>query len=278
MIRTTSLVVAGALLTATGCQHAVYGDRAYRSGNVYGDGAPFSRPAVYGDATFHERDRVDGSPEFARRPSAADTALPASARTDTPSRHEPAPIHPPGDAPVDEVARSSTPPSDKDRPVVSTERPHVTSNERAPVVDVRPSAGNDNPDRAGDTTPKSSPATPGGRDPEMVARANTARYPDDLKPSDDLRASAVFDRANKTLRIDNNSGHDILGGNLWASETYVTPVPNIPAGGSTSVQTSQFFDRDGKGLPSFNDVVKLQLQSGGKLYNLKLEGGVELNK
>jgi hypothetical protein len=302
MTRTVPLLVAGALLSV-GCQQqpAVYGNRSYQS-NVYGNTRAYPRTNVYGNATF--RDPVDGSPEYARRPS--DGAQPASVavRTEPTLQPQPEPpsIRQPAEAPVDEVARSAPARGDvdrADRPVASDDRrvpitserpvavvpppsnPAVTppAVERPSIADARaearPAAG---PDVAHDVGQKTSPTAPDGRDPEMVARAASARYPDDLKPSEDLQAVAVFDRGTKSLRVVNHSGQEILGGNLWVSETYVTPIPNLPAGGSTSVLVNQFFNRDGKMLPTLNDVNKLQFQTAGKLYNLRLEGGAELNK
>ena len=304
MLRTATLLVGSTLFTV-GCQQqpAVYGNRSYQS-NVYGNSRQFPRTNVYGNASFGEP--VDGTPEYARRPS--DTARTASVavRTDEPPTAPPPAITPveppsirqPAETPVDEVARSAPARGDvdrADRPANDDRRATAANDDRLPAAPVppvseapaarppvaiedRPVARHDKPDVAADVGQKTAVDAPDGRDPEMVARAASARYPDDLKASDDLRAVAVFDRGTRSLRVVNQSGHEILGGNLWVSETYVTPIPNLPPGGSTSVLINQFFDREGKMLPTLNGVNRLQLQSAGKLYNLKLEGGAELNK
>jgi hypothetical protein len=302
MIRSASLLIAGALLS-TGCQQqpAVYGNRSYQS-NVYGNSRQFPRTNVYGDASF--RDQVNGTPEYARRPSDTAQTAAVAVRTDVPpmpspvTPAEPPSVRQPAEGPVDEVARSAPVRGDvdrADRPVTDANRVTATDNQRPAVVDVppvvvapaprppvvvedRPVAREEKPDVSADVGQKTAVNAPDGRDPEMVARAASARYPDDLKASDELQAVAIFDRGTKSLRVVNHSGQEILGGNLWVSETYVTPIPNVPPGGSTSVLVNQFFDRDGKMLPTLNDVNRLQLQSAGKLYNLKLEGGAELNK
>jgi hypothetical protein len=152
----------------------------------------------------------------------------------------------------------------------------------APADNDRPLVRNDvKPEVANDAGQKTSPNAPDGRDPEMVARANTARYPDDLKPIDDARLAAHVNAADHTLRLVNHADHEILGGNLWVNEMYVTPVPSLRPGESTTVQTKQFFHHDGKMLPSLTESSKLQLESAGKLYNVRLnprDEAPELNK
>jgi hypothetical protein len=150
-----------------------------------------------------------------------------------------------------------------DRPL-PTDRPSTPANDR-PLVrnDVKPEVEKD-------SGLKTSPNAPDGRDPEMVARANSARFPDDVKPSDDARLTATVSAADRALRLTNHSDHDVVGGNLWVNEMYVTPVPSLRPGESTTVLINQFFNHDGKMLPSLGESSKLQLESAGKLYNVGL--------
>jgi hypothetical protein len=285
MIRTTTLLLAGTLFTA-GCQHSVYGDRSFKSNNVYGPGYEFPRNPVYGDASF--RNPVNGPTDVTRPPS--DSARPASDRVISPRPDTvvaAAPAPQPVDVPRDEVARSTTTTENEPRPtdrssVDSTPAPTPPPSDRpavapAPQLADRPTATTDKPAVPHDIDVPTTPGVTGGRDPERVARANSARYPDDLKPSDDLRAVATVDRANRTLRIQNYSAHDVRGGDLWVSETYVSPIPDIASGGSAAVPLNQFFDRDGRPLPALTETSKLQLQTAGKLYNIPLQPE-DLNK
>jgi hypothetical protein len=275
MTRTTTtaaLVLAGALVSA-GCEHTVFGDRSFHSNNVYGN---IPKSNVYGDASFHDRDRVSGPTDVVdHRP--AERAQAASDRSVTPSRSESAArTDTSSDLPRDEVARSTPRSSDADRPV---DRPTARDDQPTPPAD-RPAATADNdrtlvrndvkPEVAKHPGMKTSTNAPDGRDPEMVARANTARFPDDLKPLDDVPIVATVSPADHTLRVTNHTDHEILGGNLWVNEMYVTPIPNLRPGDSTVIETKQFFNRNGKMLPSLAESSKLQLQSAGKLYNVRL--------
>jgi hypothetical protein len=270
MIRTTTLLLAGTLFTA-GCQHAVYGDRSFRS-DVSGADYEFPRTPVSGEASF--RNRVN-APDDLTRPE-TDSARAASDRvaSSPPPRTEVSTRRaeqPSSDNPRDEVSRSTvTAETDSGAP--------RSAASGAPEQPKPPVATADNPTPPRDADPAASAArTPAGRDPERVARANTARYPDDLKPSDDLHAAATIDRATRTLRVTNYSSKDVRGGDLWVSETFVTPIPDLAAGASVSVPLDGFYDRDGHRLPALADTGKLQLQSAGKLYNIPLQSD-DLNK
>lgn len=283
MIRTTTLLLAGTLLTTAGCQR-VYGDRSFHGNNVYGPGYEFPRAQVYGDTSF--RNRVNGPTDAPF--GAPEPAPPTSDRVITSTRTETV-TTPPLDTPRDEVAHSErandvdhaaptpaptpapvvvTPPRPEpvDRPVTSppVERPAVADK------DIKPTP-------AADANASVAPSTPNGRDPERVARASNARYPDDLKPSDDLRAAATIDRANRTVRIQNYTANELRGGDLWVNETYVSPIPTIASGASAAVPLNQFYDRDGRPLPALTESSKLQLQTAGKLYNISLQPE-DLNK
>ena len=260
MIRTTALLLAGTLLTTAGCQR-VYGDRSFHGNNVYGPGYEFPRAQVYGDASF--RNSVNGPADASY--GAPEHARPASDRVITSTRTESVTTtNPPLDTPRDEVAHSDRA-NDVDH-AAPTPTP-------APVADdhAKPAPP------PGSSSVAVAPSTPNGRDPERVARASNARYPDDLKPSDDLRAAATIDRANRTVRIQNYTANELRGGDLWVNETYVSPIPSIPSGGSTAVPLNGFFDRDGRPLPALTDTSKLQLQTAGKLYNISLQPE-DLNK
>lgn len=287
MIRSTTLLLAGALLTA-GCQESrVYGERSFRTGTVYGPADDFPRTTVSGTKPF--RDVPNADRDVADR-RASDRAIsspppPRTEITSTPREDQPS-----SDNPRDEVARaaesnrteSAAPaPAVTRAPEPQPQRPAVAPTPTpAPQPADRPVATTDKPTASHDTDANTTPAAPGtpaGRDPERVARANNARYPDDLKPSDDLRAAATIDRASRTVRLVNYTANEIPGGDLWVNETYVTPLPSIPSGGSAAVPLNQFYDRDGRALPALTDASKLQLQSAGKLYNIPVHSE-DLNK
>jgi len=293
-ITATTLLLAGALLSG-GCQHAVYGDRTFHSDNVYGDREGFARPEVYGEASFRDQTRVSGPTQYSRPP--VESAQAASHRSDMPSRPDlAARTETSTDVPRDEVARSNVTSTDADRPAARNDQPApvaaqapvpapVPASDRQlpadrPATSDRPAATpskddtpvrNDaKPEVANDAGLKTSTNAPDGRDPEMVARANSARYPDDLKPIDDAKLVATASAPDRALRLINHSDREIVGGNLWVNEMYVTPVPSLRPGEGTTVLTNQFFNHDGKALPSLAESSKLQLQSGGNLYNVRL--------
>jgi len=100
MIRTTTLLLAGSLLTAAGCKPAVYGERSYRSHPLSApEGNDFPKTHVSGTPSFHNR--VSGPTDT--------TAASSDAPSDhviTSTRTESVTTTPPQDTPRDEVARS----------------------------------------------------------------------------------------------------------------------------------------------------------------------------
>jgi hypothetical protein len=108
-MRTTTLLLAGALLT-TGCQQTgVHGDRSFRAARITGDEYKFPRTGVYGTTSFRNPPSASGDLAM----GSTDSARSASDRADPsfPPRNEvvsqPRAEQPTSDNPRDEVARSA---------------------------------------------------------------------------------------------------------------------------------------------------------------------------
>ena len=96
--------------------------------------------------------------------------------------------------------------------------------------------------------------------PAGFDNSTAPRYPTDLRASDDLRATAVVDRAAGRIKIVNPSDQSLRDVKIWVDGRYAGSAAEIPARGTMSV------DRSGLDVKSTS---RIQIQSGDKLYNVQ---------
>ena len=89
---------------------------------------------------------------------------------------------------------------------------------------------------------------------------STPRYPTDVRASDDLRATAVVDRAGGRIKIVNPSDQPLRDVKVWVDGRYAGSIAEIPARATMSV------DRGGLDVKSTS---RIQIQCGDKLYNVQ---------
>jgi hypothetical protein len=121
------------------------------------------------------------------------------------------------------------------------------------------------PDATGDTASQTSTKA----DPERAAFANTARFPADMKASDELRATAIIDRSTNMIKIANPNAQEIRDAKVWIDGQYVAQVNSIPARGTVTINRTELSDRDGKLPADLRNVGQVQLQTRDNLYNLQ---------
>jgi len=90
--------------------------------------------------------------------------------------------------------------------------------------------------------------------------ASTPRFPTDLRPSDDLRATALIDRDANRIKIVNPSDQALRDVKIWVDGRYAGSVAEIPARGAVNI------DRGGLEVKSSS---RIQIQAGDKLYNVQ---------
>ena len=94
-------------------------------------------------------------------------------------------------------------------------------------------------------------------------------YPTGMTASNDLRATALIDRSDNSIRIANASDHDIRDAKVWIDGTYFARVSAIPARGTITVDRSSFANRSGNAPTQLKGVKEIQLQTGSELFNLQ---------
>jgi hypothetical protein len=262
----TTLVLAGAFIA--GCQESdlrqvtahrggVSGDKTY-AGEVHGD-PKFRDRAVYGDSKYSanvQRTDVDVKPRDGAtrtdvttrtertdldRPNATDVARTASVRTET-------------------VTNTPTTPAEVRTSADVRAPADVRADIQNTPTDVR--AGVRGPGAAGDVTVAS-----GKADPERAAFASTAHFPNDMRATDDLRATAMISRDG--VKIANATDREIKDAKVWVDGRYVSQVNSIPAHSVVTVKSSEFSDKNGNLPTDTNAVKQVQLQTRDNLYNLQ---------
>jgi hypothetical protein len=239
MLRITTLILAGALIA--GCQDSdlrqitaqrggVQGEKSY-GGEVHGDNT-FRDHAVYGDPKY--TDGVKRTDVDVKRSD--DVARTASVRTETVTNtpNTPAEARTSADvrAPADVRADIQKTPTE------------IRAGVRAPANDV------------------------GGKaDPERAAFASTARFPADMRATDDLRATAMIGRDG--IKIANATDREIKDAKVWVDGTYVTQVNSIPPHSVATINRTDLSDRNGNLPAATNDFKQVQLQTRDNLYNLQ---------
>ena len=82
---------------------------------------------------------------------------------------------------------------------------------------------------------------------KMAAYAASNKYPDDMKPSGDLRVGAIVNNDGK-IKIVNFTDQPVNDCRVWVNGIFVTHVDTIPAHGSVSVKDTELFDSSGHSL------------------------------
>jgi hypothetical protein len=123
--------------------------------------------------------------------------------------------------------------------------------------------------RTPDATGEAASQTSTKADPERAAFANTARFPADMKASDELRATAIIDRSSNTVKIANPNAQEIRDAKVWIDGQYVVQVNSIPARGTVTINRSDLSDRNGNLPADLRNVGQVQLQTRDNLYNLQ---------
>jgi hypothetical protein len=284
MLRITTLVLAGALVA--GCQesdlqqltahhggvqgeksyggdvdgtvtyrdHAVYGDPKYTQARVSGDKSYGSDQGISrSDVSRSDVTRGDVSrSDISRSDVSRDQEL---ARTDTSRTTD---VRQPS-VRTETVTNTPTTPSEA-RTSADVRAPADVRADLQKSADARASAELRTPDNAGK-------AGSGKADPERMAFASTARFPTDMRASDDLRATAMI--THDGIKIANATDQEIKDAKLWIDGTYVTQVNSIPAHSVVTVKRTALSDHRGN-LPSdLQGVKQLQLETHANLYNLQ---------
>lgn len=96
------------------------------------------------------------------------------------------------------------------------------------------------------------------------------QYPSDAQASDDLRAAAIVNREAGTIKIYNFTDDPLQNAKVWVNGEYVNQVNRIPANSSTTLNRSQFYNKNGTSLANNKvPVQRVQVQSGDTLSNLQ---------
>ena len=105
---------------------------------------------------------------------------------------------------------------------------------------------------------------------QLAAFAASAEYPRETQASDNLRAAAVINRENDTIRVYNFSDRPLRDAHVWVNGAYVHKVDNIPPNGSVTIRRANFYDSTGRSLASQSTSAnRVQVQWGDELYNLQ---------
>jgi hypothetical protein len=104
---------------------------------------------------------------------------------------------------------------------------------------------------------------------QLAAFAAQSQYPN-KQASDDLRATALIDRKEGTVKIINSTSQAINDSKVWVNGAFVTHVDTIPARGLVTIKRENLYNRDGIPLAKANaGITKVQLEAADKFYNLE---------
>jgi hypothetical protein len=104
---------------------------------------------------------------------------------------------------------------------------------------------------------------------QLAAFAAQSQYPS-KQASDDLRAAALVNREDGTIKIINSTSQALTDTRLWVNGTYVTHVDTVPARGMITIKRENLYDQKGISLSKANaSINKVQLEMGDKFYNLE---------
>ena len=104
---------------------------------------------------------------------------------------------------------------------------------------------------------------------QLAAFAAQSQYPN-KQASDDLRATALINRKDGTIKIINSTNQALTDARLWVNGAFVTHVDTIPARGMLTIKRENLYDSHGISLAKSNaGITKVQLEAGDKFYNLE---------
>ena len=104
---------------------------------------------------------------------------------------------------------------------------------------------------------------------QLAAFAAQSQYPN-KQASDDLRAAALVDRKEGTIKIINSTSQSLTDAKLWVNGAFVTHVDTVPARGIVTIKRENLYDHNGIPLAKANaGISKVQLEVGDKFYNLE---------
>lgn len=116
---------------------------------------------------------------------------------------------------------------------------------------------------------RSSEPTAEARLAAYVASSENA-YPRDMNASDELRAAAVVNRKDNTIRIYNFTNAPLQDVKLWVNQGYVRQLDTIPANGSKRVTFGELYNDNARTFAgSDTPITSLQLQTQDGLFNLQ---------
>ena len=104
---------------------------------------------------------------------------------------------------------------------------------------------------------------------KLAAFAATSKYPTS-QPANDLRAVAMINRSNGSVRVINTTDQALRDVRVWVDGNYVTRVDTIPSKGFVTLNRNDFFDSNGISLSTVKTPVnKVQVETPDKFYNLQ---------
>ena len=104
---------------------------------------------------------------------------------------------------------------------------------------------------------------------QLAAFAAQSQYPN-KQASDELRAAALVNKGDNTIKLINSTQQAINDTKLWVNGSFVTHVDTIPAKGVVTIKRENLYNRDGISLAKANTgIQKVQLEMADKLYNLE---------
>jgi len=105
---------------------------------------------------------------------------------------------------------------------------------------------------------------------QLAAYAASSQYPRDAEPSDDLRAAALINRGDNTIRILNFGDRPLNDAVVWVNGAFVGRAASIPPNGSITLSRTEFYDATGRSLASqATSANRVQIQWADQLYNLQ---------
>jgi hypothetical protein len=105
--------------------------------------------------------------------------------------------------------------------------------------------------------------------PQLAAYAASHPFPT-TEPSDHLRAAAIVNRSNGTIKIYNFSDRPIRDADIWVNKAFVQHVSGIAPNSSVVMPMNQLYDGLGQNFATVNAHVNtVQLQMSNEFYNLE---------
>ena len=104
---------------------------------------------------------------------------------------------------------------------------------------------------------------------ELASYAAKAQYPSDAKPSAEIKAGALIDSRENTVKIANFSDIPMRDVNVWVNGSFVYKVGMVPSHGTVVVKPDQLFDSSGQNMSKLKATPnRVELQTGDRFYSL----------